>query len=196
MKTSKRMSQWLRRLPERLVSCVAYSLLAVAGVIIVSGLVAYLTGNAGTVNRLLDNNVSLFGSPTYQPTTDPAVMSGIMNNFYPGMTTVAIIMAIMLIGVMAFIIASVLSDIGQMVANLATRLVGRSVSPEGAVYLAIFIVWALAILVTWLVLNVNRTVYFLLAECGLTVLNLGLVWLAKWLSKLIPLAADGGSRES
>ena len=162
----------------RLLGCLSYAMIGVAALIIASGLVIFLTGNAGSFNRAL-GEIDIFGSPTYRPEVDPAVMANMMRTFYPGVVPFAIAMATVLIGLVVVVALSLLSRLGRWVANLIASMMDKPVNQT--LYLTTFIIWGLAILASWLVLNTNRTIYILLSQCGLMLISLGLDFAYLWL---------------
>ena len=84
---SGRLQQWLRLAPGRLTDCLANALLGLTVLLSVGGVLVLLSGQAGSLNNALASSAGIFGSPVYHPDNDPAVMVGIMNNFYPGVLT-------------------------------------------------------------------------------------------------------------
>ena len=135
-----------------------------------------LSGQAGSLNNALASSAGIFGSPVYHPDNDPAVMVGIMNNFYPGVLTFARIMLVLAGAVIVVAVLSVLAWLGHKVVKLAASITG---SPSvGLIYLTTFIMWSLVIVVLWLLLNVDNTLYYLLAACAGLLINLLLMWLA------------------
>ena len=172
----KRLQSWLKVAPARLVNCLAYAMLGLAVILIVIGAIVLLTGQAGGLNNWLANSAGLFGSPVYHPDTSPEVMVGIMDNFYPGILTFVAIM-FFLGGVVVVVMAlSALAWLGHVVVNLVKSLAGQS--RQSMDYLIAFVVWSVAIIVLWLLLNINTTIYWLLAGCGCLVVNILLLLLA------------------
>ena len=172
------LKQWLANAPSRLLGCLSYAMIAVATLIIVGGLVIFLTGNAGSLNRAL-GEIDIFGSPTYSPEVDPTVMANMMRTFYPGVVPFAIIMATVLVGLVVVVALSLLARLGRWVANVIASMMDKPVNQ--ILYLATFIMWGLAILVSWLVLNTNQTIYILFGQCGLMLVGLGLDFAYLWL---------------
>ena len=154
-------------------------MIAVATLMIVGGLVIFLTGNAGSLNRAL-GEIDIFGSPTYSPEVDPTVMANMMRTFYPGVMPFAITMATVLVGLVVVVVLSLLARLGRWVANVIASMMDKPVNQ--ILYLATFIMWGLAILVSWLVLNTNQTIYILLGQCGLMLVGLGLDFVYLWLA--------------
>ena len=135
-----------------------------------------LSGQAGSLNNALASSTGIFGSPVYHPDNDPAVMVGIMNNFYPGVLTFARIMLVIAGAVIVVAVLSVLAWLGRKVVKFVASITG---SPSvGLIYLTTFIMWSLVIVVLWLLLNVDNTLYYLLAACAGLLINLLLMWLA------------------
>ncbi len=174
----KQLKQWLANAPSRLLGCLSYAMIAVATLIIVGGLVIFLTGNAGSLNRAL-GEIDIFGSPTYSPEVDPAVMANMMRTFYPGVVPFSIIMATVLVGLVVVVALSLLARLGRWVTNVIASMMDKPV--DQILYLATFIMWGLAILVSWLVLNTNQTIYILFGQCGLMLVGLGLDFVYLWL---------------
>ena len=188
----ERFKQWLRFAPGRLVSYLAQALLGLAIVSIVVGVLILLTGQAGSLNNSLADNLGIFGSLTYHPDTDPEIMTGIMNNFYPGVLTFATIMFVLAGVVLVVALLSILAWLGRLVVNLVKSLLGWH--QDYLDCLTAFVVWSLTIVVLWLLLNVNATLYYLLTGCALLIIDV----LLMWLSGELPASGDPsqGSAES
>ena len=172
----ERFEQWLRFAPGRLVSYLAQALLGLAVVLIVVGVLILLTGQAGSLNNSLADNLGIFGSLTYHPDTDPEIMTGIMNNFYPGVLTFATIMFVLAGVVLVIALLSILAWLGRLVMNLVKSLLGRH--QDSLNCLITFVIWSLTIVVLWLLLNVNTTLYYLLTGCALLIIDVLLMWLS------------------
>ena len=180
---SGRLQQWLRLAPGRLADCLANALLGLTVLLIVGGVLVLLSGQAGSLNNALASSAGIFGSPVYHPDNDPAVMVGIMNNFYPGVLTFARIMLVLAGAVIVVAVLSVLAWLGRKVVKLVASITG---SPSvGLIYLTTFIMWSLVIVVLWLLLNVDNTLYYLLAACAGLLINLLLMWLAGKMNILV-----------
>lgn len=188
----ERLKQWLRFAPGRLVSYLAQALLGFAIVSIVVGVLILLTGQAGSLNNSLADNLGIFGSLTYHPDTDPEIMTGIMNNFYPGVLTFATIMFVLAGVTLVIALLSILAWLGRLATNLVKSLLGRR--QDSLDCLITFVVWSLTIVVLWLLLNVNTTLYYLLTGCVLLIIDV----LLMWLSGKLPASGDPspGSAES
>ena len=156
---SERLQQWLRLAPGRLTDCLANALLGLTVLLFVSGVLVLLSGQAGSLNNALASSAGIFGSLVYHPDNDPAVMVGIMNNFYPGVLTFARIMLVLAGAVIVVAVLSVLAWLGRKAVKLAASITG-SLS-VGLIYLTTFIMWSLVIVVLWLLLNVDNTLYYL-----------------------------------
>ena len=131
------MQQWLRLAPGRLTDCLANALLGLTVLLIVGGVLVLLSGQAGSLNNALASSAGIFGSPVYHPDNDPAVMVGIMNNFYPGVLTFARIMLALAGVVIVVAVLSALAWLGRKVVKLAASITG---SPSvGLIYLTTFI---------------------------------------------------------
>lgn len=180
----ERFKQWLRFAPGRLVSYLAQALLGLAVVLIVAGVLILLTGQAGSLNNSLADNLGIFGSLTYHPDTDPEIMTGIMNNFYPGVLTLATIMFVLAGVALVVALLSILAWLGRLVMNLVKSLLGRR--QDYLDCLTAFVVWSLTIVVLWLLLNVNTTLYYLLTGCVLLIVDV----LLMWLSDKLPTSGD------
>ena len=172
----ERFKRWLRFAPGRLVSYLAQALLGFAVVLIIVGILILLTGQAGSLNNSLADNIGIFGSLTYHPDTDPEIMTGIMNNFYPGVLMFATIMFVLAGVVLVVALLSILAWLGRLAMNLVKSLLGRR--QDSLDCLITFVVWSLTIVVLWLLLNVNTTLYYLLTGCALLIIDVLLMWLS------------------
>ena len=121
---SGRLQQWLRLAPGRLADCLANALLGLTVLLIVGGALVLLSGQAGSLNNALASSAGIFGSPVYHPDNDPAVMVGIMNNFYPGVLTFARIMLALAGVVIVVAVLSALAWLGRKVVKLAASITG------------------------------------------------------------------------
>ena len=178
-----RFQEWVKALPARLANSLVYSLLALAILIIIIGLIIFVTGNAGSLNRLLGTPLNIFGATTYRPEIHSDVMLGMMRNFYPGLVPFVAILAIVLVLLAIWGVVSFLTWLGQKLIQTICILIGQS---NVRILLAtILISWSVAIFVMWLVLNTNQTIYYLLTGLGLMVINLILAWLFRGMVVLV-----------
>lgn len=175
--------EWIKALPARLANSLVYSLLALAILIIIIGLIIFVTGNAGSLNRLLGAPLNIFGAITYQPEIHRDVMLGMMRNYYPGLVPFVAILAIVLVLLAIWGVVSFLTWLGQKLIQTICIVIGQS---NVRILLAtILITWSVAIFVMWLVLNTNQTIYYLLTGLGLMVINLILAWLFRGMVVLV-----------
>lgn len=186
-----RFQEWVKALPARLANSLVYSLLALAILTIIIGLIIFVTGNAGSLNRLLGTPLNIFGATTYQPEIHSDVMLGMMRNFYPGLVPFVAILAIVLVLLAIWGVVSFLTWLGQKLIQTICIVIGQS---NARILLAtILITWSVAIFVMWLVLNTNQTIYYLLTGLGLMVINLILAWLFR---RMVVLVRDEEVNES
>lgn len=178
-----RFQEWVKALPARLANSLVYSLLALAILTIVIGLIIFVTGNAGSLNRLLGTPLNIFGATTYRSEIHSDVMLGMMRNFYPGLVPFVAILAIVLVLLAIWGVVSFLTWLGQKLIQTICIVIGQS---NVRILLAtILITWSVAIFVMWLVLNTNQTIYYLLTGLGLMVINLILAWLFRGMVVLV-----------
>ena len=171
----QRFTKWWRTVPTRLVRCLALALLGMAALTVVVGIVVLLTGGAGGLNWSLDGMDNIFGSPSYHPENNTRIMLGMFRNFYPGFIPFMIIMAIIVGVIVVVAVVSVLAWLGRQILHLVSNLTGRDT--RQVAMMTVFVTWALTVLLIWMVLNITQTIIYLLASCGLMILNLLLMWL-------------------
>lgn len=170
-----RLIKWCRRAPARLINCLAYSLLAVAAIIVLFGLLTLLTGNAGSLNRSLDGNLNIFGSASYWSSPDQVTTFRIIQQFYAGslvlmVACLAVLTAIVIVGLL-----NSLAFLGHGLVDGLSTVTGR---PKRTVALmTVLIVWAAAIIIIWTLLNISSAIRYLLTACAMLLLDLGLMWL-------------------
>lgn len=170
-----KLKNWAMGLPARVVRCLSHALIAVAVITIVASLVFLLTGKAGDLNRALDVDTAIFYSPTYHPSIHPLVMRNMLDIYYPGMFGFTVTMGVLLALFFVWVIMSALGWVGERIVKLVYSMAGKTT--ESTLLLSTFIIWAIAILSVWLVLNISSTINYLLAYCGLMALNLLINWL-------------------
>lgn len=171
----QRWSAWWRLAPSRLIHCLAYSLLGLALLTAVFGILTLITGNTGSLNRLLDSDIAIFSSVTYHPAVTEEVMFSILKNFYAGIAIFTAVMAIMLT---IIIIVGVLIGLSKLGHILVDMVMGGKRQPQcNDVLLVTLVAWSAVIILTWVLLNINTTLQYLIGECVLLTVNLFLMWL-------------------
>lgn len=171
----RRWGAWWRRAPRRLVHCLAYGLLGLAALTIFFELLTLVTGNAGSLNRLLDSDIAIFSSVAYHPDVTEEVMLGIIKNFYAGIAIFTVIMATMLAVIAVIGILTGLSKLGRMLVDMTMG--GKRQLQRNDVLLVVLATWTVVIVLTWILLNINTTLQYLIGECVLLMVNLFLMWL-------------------
>lgn len=146
-------------------------------VLIIFNILVLLTNQAAGLNSLLasDSLKRIFVSePGAYSDTSPEVLRGVLINFYLPTIIIGSVCGIVLIILLASVIINALSALGQSVINLIARRFGeRDVRYR---LLIIFGLWTLEIISAWLVLNIDETLYYLLAGLALMLVNLLLGW--------------------
>lgn len=156
----ERLRAWLHRMPCRIVDCLMYSMIALAVLIIIASLLVIITGNTGSLNRLLSSNIYIFSSPTYHPDTDFDTLMTIFRNFYPGLVPLLVVLAIIVPIVGIFYLLVLLSFIGRHVVELADSFVEKpSLQSRLLTGLAL---WTIVIVMAWIMLNIDTTIYYLI----------------------------------
>lgn len=164
--------QFVRYWLGRFVCSLSHVLLGLAVVIIVVAIAALVFGLAGSLNQLIVSGGGWSGAMTYHPDMDPDVMSGIMNNFYPGVVPLVVVAGGIMVLFLIWLIFSAMAWVGRRTLELGHSLFNRMPS-----VLIVAIIWAVAIVASWAVLNVSTTLFYLLTECGLLLVNVLLLFL-------------------
>lgn len=163
--------RWAGRLGRRL----AEALLGLAVIGVIYLLLTMLTGGAAGLNRWLDTDFGIFGSPLYRPTTDPEVMANMLRNFYPGVVPLVIITSTILVVIVTIGLINLLAGLGRLALRAAASLAGQVT--VGVSLMTIFIIWVMTILLLWAVLNIDSTIWYLIGSTALMIVNLLLGWM-------------------
>lgn len=173
--------QRLRQAPGRLVNCLAYALVGLAALVALFGIVTFISGNVGSLNRWLDSGggLNIFGSASYWQESDQVTTLNMMRMYF-ATGLVLIVIASVVLSVLAIMATlTFLSYLGRRLTDIVGWLTGCSWSTVR--FLAVLITWTLAVVGLWSVLNIPTTIYYLLGACGLLLIDLGLTWLELWL---------------
>ena len=165
--------RWYRALPRRIVINLNYCGIAIAGIIIVFGLVIFFSGQSGSLNSLLQSNANIFYSPGYHPDVSYESMKIIITKFYLAPFILAVISGTMLILVLLYILLSALSKLGNFILNMIYSFIGADTSEEQRELTSVIILalWAGAVVVAWMNLNIPNTIYYLVGLVILLAVN-------------------------
>lgn len=165
--------RWYRALPRRIVINLNYCCIAIAGIIIVFGLVIFFSGQSGSLNSLLQSDANIFYSPGYHPDVSYESMKIIITKFYLAPFILAVISGMMLILILLYILLSALSKLGNFILNMIYSFIGADTSEEQRELTSVIILalWAGAVVVAWMNLNIPNTIYYLVGLVILLAVN-------------------------
>lgn len=170
----------MRLRAKKMLDTLCCALVGLAVVLFAANLLIFLTGQAASLNSFLasDSLRHVFVSePGAYGDTSPEVLRDVLVNFYLPVIIMGGICGVVFVLVLLDVIVNALATLGRIAINLVARRLGeRDVRYR---LLIIFGVWTLAIISVWLVLNIDETIYYLLAGVGLMAINLLLGWVTQ-----------------
>lgn len=180
--------KWAESVPGRLSLSLAQALVVIALIIIIAGLIIMVTGNSSAINRLLDSGNAIWGgSPGSQAGWDEPWFWPMLRNLYPGwlvffVAVGAIVPVTLLVGLIMMLSALGEWLIGVILGSFAISANNRN----GQLFLTL-IVWTIAIVITWCVINTDAAFGILISLIVAMIINLLLFWLTdvwnKWMTK-------------
>ena len=158
----------LTRLTYDILAVLAKSLVAVAGLI---GLLMTLVfGQAGSLNRFLDQAGNPLANAGYHPDISMEVRMNIINQFYSWVIVALGILIVVGAALLVWILLRWLSRLGNLMLSLGASLMDSQ--PEKASLFIILTIWSVTIVLAWAVLNITATLHYLLTLCGMMLVNL------------------------
>ena len=155
----------LARLTYDILAVLAKSLVAVAGLIGLFLLMTLVFGQAGSLNRFLDQAGNPLANAGYHPDISMEVRMNIINQFYSWVIVALGILIVVGVALLVWILLRWLSRLGNLMLSLGASLMDSQ--PEKA---SLFII--LTIVLAWAVLNITATLHYLLTLCGMMLVNL------------------------
>lgn len=160
----------LVRLTYDILAVLAKSLVAVAGLIGLFLLMTLVFGQAGSLNRFLDQAGNPLANAGYHPDISMEVRMNIINQFYSWV--IVALGALIVVGavLLVWILLRWLSRLGNLMLSLGASLMDSQ--PEKASLFIILTIWSVTIVLAWAVLNITATLHYLLTLCGMMLVNL------------------------
>ncbi len=160
----------LARLTYDILAVLAKSLVAVAGLISLFLLMTLVFGQAGSLNRFLDQAGNPLANAGYHPDISMAVRMNIINQFYSWVIVALGILIVVGAALLVWILLRWLSRLGNLMLSLGASLMDSQ--PEKASLFIILTIWSVTIVLAWAVLNITVTLHYLLTLCGMMLVNL------------------------
>ena len=160
----------LARLTYDILAVLAKSLVAVAGLISLFLLMTLVFGQAGSLNRFLDQAGNPLANAGYHPDISMEVRMNIINQFYSWVIVALGILIVVGAVLLVWILLRWLSRLGNLMLSLGASLMDSQ--PEKASLFIILTIWSVTIVLAWAVLNITATLHYLLTLCGMMLVNL------------------------
>ena len=160
----------LARLTYDILAVLAKSLVAVAGLISLFLLMTLVFGQAGSLNRFLDQAGNPLANAGYHPDISMEVRMNIINQFYSWVIVALGILIVVGAALLVWILLRWLSRLGNLMLSLGANLIDSQ--PEKASLFIILTIWSVTIVLAWAVLNITATLHYLLTLCGMMLVNL------------------------
>lgn len=160
----------LARLTYDILAVLAKSLVAVAGLISIFLLMTLVFGQAGSLNRFLDQAGNPLANAGYHPDVSMEVRMNIINQFYSWVIVALGILIVVGAALLVWILLRWLSRLGNLMLSLGASLMDSQ--PEKASLFIILTIWSVTIVLAWAVLNITATLHYLLTLCGMMLVNL------------------------
>ncbi len=160
----------LVRLTYDILAVLAKSLVAVAGLISIFLLMTLVFGQAGSLNRFLDQAGNPLANAGYHPDISMEVRMNIINQFYSWVIVALGILIVVGAVLLVWILLRWLSRLGNLMLSLGASLMDSR--PEKASLFIILTIWSVTIVLAWAVLNITATLHYLLTLCGMMLVNL------------------------
>lgn len=160
----------LARLTYDILAVLAKSLVAVAGLISLFLLMTLVFGQAGSLNRFLDQAGNPLANAGYHPDISMEVRMNIINQFYSWVVVALGILIVVGAALLVWILLRWLSRLGNLMLSLGASLMDSQ--PEKASLFIILTIWSVTIVLAWAVLNITATLHYLLTLCGMMLVNL------------------------
>lgn len=160
----------LVRLTYDILAVLAKSLVAVAGLIGLFLLMTLVFGQAGSLNRFLDQAGNPLANAGYHPDISMEVRMNIINQFYSWVIVALGILIVVGAALLVWILLRWLSRLGNLMLSLGASLMDSR--PEKASLFIILTIWSVTIVLAWVVLNITATLHYLLILCGMMLVNL------------------------
>ncbi len=160
----------LVRLTYDILAVLAKSLVAVAGLIGLFLLMTLVFGQAGSLNRFLDQAGNPLANAGYHPDISMEVRMNIINQFYSWVIVALGVLIVVGAALLVWILLRWLSRLGNLMLSLGASLMDSQ--PEKASLFIILTIWSVTIVLAWAVLNITATLHYLLALCGMMLVNL------------------------
>lgn len=160
----------LARLTYDILAVLAKSLVAVAGLISIFLLMTLVFGQAGSLNRFLDQAGNPLANAGYHPDISMEVRMNIINQFYSWVIVALGILIVVGAALLVWILLRWLSRLGNLMLSLGASLMDSQ--PEKASLFIILTIWSMTIVLAWAVLNITATLHYLLMLCGMMLVNL------------------------
>ena len=160
----------LARLTYDILAVLAKSLVAVAGLISLFLLMTLVFGQAGSLNRFLDQAGNPLANAGYHPDISMEVRMNIINQFYSWVIVALGILIVVGAVLLVWILLRWLSRLGNLMLSLGASLMDSQ--PEKASLFIILTIWSVTIVLAWAVLNIVATLHYLLTLCGMMLVNL------------------------
>lgn len=160
----------LVRLTYDILAVLAKSLVAVAGLISIFLLMTLVFGQAGSLNRFLDQAGNPLVNAGYHPDISMEVRMNIINQFYSWVIVALGILIVVGAALLVWILLRWLSRLGNLMLSLGASLMDSQ--PEKASLFIILTIWSMTIVLAWAVLNITATLHYLLTLCGMMLVNL------------------------
>ena len=160
----------LARLTYDILAVLAKSLVAVAGLISLFLLMTLVFGQAGSLNRFLDQAGNPLANAGYHPDISMEVRMNIINQFYSWVIVALGILIVVGAALLVWTLLRWLSRLGNLMLSLGASLMDSQ--PEKASLFIILTIWSVTIVLAWAVLNITATLHYLLILCGMMLVNL------------------------
>ena len=160
----------LVRLTYDILAVLAKSLVAVAGLIGLFLLMTLVFGQAGSLNRFLDQAGNPLANAGYHPDISMEVRMNNINQFYSWVIVALGILIVVGAALLVWTLLRWLSRLGNLMLSLGASLMDSQ--PEKASLFIILTIWSVTIVLAWAVLNITATLHYLLTLCGMMLVNL------------------------
>lgn len=160
----------LVRLTYDILAVLAKSLVAVAGLISLFLLMTLVFGQAGSLNRFLDQAGNPLANAGYHPDISMEVRMNIINQFYSWVIVALGVLIVVGAALLVWTLLRWLSRLGNLMLSLGASLMDSQ--PEKASLFIILTIWSMTIVLAWVVLNIAATLHYLLTLCGMMLVNL------------------------
>ena len=160
----------LTRLTYDILAVLAKSLVAVAGLTSLFLLMTLVFGQAGSLNRFLDQAGNPLANAGYHPDISMEVRMNIINQFYSWVIVALGVLIVVGAALLVWTLLRWLSRLGNLMLSLGASLMDSQ--PEKASLFIILTIWSVTIVLAWAVLNITATLHYLLTLCGMMLVNL------------------------